>query len=196
MGAMNAAADLPADAGQGLSTRRLVLRRFTPQDLPWLSALYADPRVASQIGGVRSAEDTRILLEQRMLAYYEANPGLGVWMTCLRSSGEPVGMHLLNHIQGEALIQVGYALPAAHWNQGYATEMAVAVMRYGYERLGLTQIVAIANLDNLGSHKVLLKTGLERRADRSFPHPAYAKQGPLAYFESERAAWLARKLPQ
>ena len=188
---MNAVADQPADAGQGLSTRRLVLRRFTPQDLPWLTALYADPLVASQIGGVRGADDTRILLEQRMLAYYEANPGLGVWMTCLRGSGEPVGMHLLNHIQGETLIQVGYALATAHWNQGYATEMAVAVMRYGYERLGLRQIVAIANLDNLGSHKVLLKAGLERRADRGFPHPAYAKQGTLAYFESERAAWLA-----
>jgi len=188
---MNLGGPMPQDAGAGLQTARLVLRRFTSEDLAWLSALYADPRVASQIGGVRAAEETRSLLEQRILAYYTAHPGLGVWMTVRRDTSEPIGMHLLNHIQGETLIQVGYALLPPYWNQGYATEMAVAVLRYGYQQMGLPQIVAIASLDNTSSHRVLLKARLQRRGERSFPHPVYAKQGPLAFFESERAAWLA-----
>jgi hypothetical protein len=49
----------------------------------------------------------------------------------------------------------------------------------------------MANLDNVASQNVLRKIGLERRGERAFPHPAYAAEGPLAWFEREADAWLA-----
>jgi RimJ/RimL family protein N-acetyltransferase len=100
------------------------------------------------------------------------------------------GFQDLNHIQGEIDIQVGYALFTEFWGRGYATEMAVALLRYGYATLSLPQIVAITNLQNTASQRVLLKAGLERRGERAFAHPAYADQGPMAWFESEREAWM------
>ena len=185
------AAALPADAGDGLCSERLQLRRFTLADLPLLSELNADPEVMRHLGGAVDTDRTRAMLETRILKYYEENPGLGIWATQLRDSGECIGFHLLNHIQGESLIQVGYRLFPRYWGRGYATEMSVALLRYGYTQLGLRSIVAIADLDNLASQQVLLKSGLHRHGERSFPHPAYACYGPLAWFERDAQDWLA-----
>ena len=187
---------LPRDAGAGLTSRRLRLRRFTGEDFPWLAAAYADHEVARFIGGTKTVDECRALFEQRFLAYYDQHPGLGVWLTCKRDDGERIGFHLLNHIQGEPLVQVGYALLKPWWGCGYATEMCRALVHYGAASYGLRTVVAIANLDNHASHRVLLKSGLARKADRSFPHAAYAAQGALAYFERDAAEWLAEFAPK
>jgi [ribosomal protein S5]-alanine N-acetyltransferase len=181
----------PLDAGEGLRSERLVLRRFTMDDLPLLVELNSDPEVMRWLGGVRTAEQTAVMLRERIIAYYANNPNLGIWATQLRATGECIGMHLINHIQGEPLIQVGYRLFRKHWGQGYATEMTVALLEHGFRRLGLERISAITALENTASQHVLIKSGLPRLADRFFPHPAYAPFGPQAYFERSAQDWLA-----
>lgn len=189
------AVHLPADAGDGLSTARLVLRRYTEADLPQLIAMNADPAVMRHLGGVLTPEQSRAMYEQRIMAYYGQHPGFGIWVTSLRSTGEVIGMHCLNHIHGETLIQVGYRIIKAHWGQGYATEMARALLLYGYQQKHLDVITAITDLDHLASQRVLSNIGLKRGADRLFLHPNLVSGGPLAYFESHRADWLAAFAP-
>lgn len=173
-----------------LTTARLGLRRFTPGDRDWLVDLYADANVTRYLGGVSSPAQVDRMLTTRILDYYTTNPGLGIWMTIERASGARVGFHLLNNIQGESIIQVGFALLESCWGRGYATEMAAAVLRYGFADLGLPSVAGMASLQNLASQRVLTKIGLERRGERAFPHPAYAAEGPMAWFERERDAWL------
>jgi RimJ/RimL family protein N-acetyltransferase len=169
------------------------LRRFTPDDRDWLRELYADPDVTRYLGGVKSAAQTDELLASRILGYYDANPGLGIWMTVEKSTGRRLGFHLLNHIQGETIIQVGYSLAKPAWGRGVATEVALALLRYGFVDLGLPRIAGMASLGNLASQHVLVKIGLERRGERAFRHPAYAAEGPLAWFEREAGAWLEER---
>jgi RimJ/RimL family protein N-acetyltransferase len=178
-----------------LETERLALRRFSLDDLDTLARLNADPRATQYLGGVKDRAATEALLRARILEYYDQYPGLGIWATVERASGAAAGFHVLNHIQGETDIQVGYALFPEYWGRGYATEMAVALLRYGYATLGLPQINAITDRGNTASQRVLLKAGLERRGERAFAHPAYAASGPMAWFESRREAWLARADP-
>ena len=181
-----------ADPRYWLHTERCGLRRFTIEDRNWLRELYADPDVTRYLGGVKSAAQADDLLQTRILGYYEAHPGLGIWMTEERSTGTRLGFHLLNHIQGESIIQVGFTLTRPAWGRGFATEVASAILRYGFVDLALPRIAGMASLGNLASQHVLQKIGLERRGERSFPHPAYAGEGPLAWFERERDAWLSR----
>jgi len=176
-----------------LSTERLALRRMTQGDLDWLAALYSDEEVTRYLGGLKTREQVADMLRTRIIDYYDANPGLGMWMTLDRTTNEPVGFHLINNIQGETIIQIGYGLAKPAWGRGYATEMASALMRYAFEDLKLPRIAGIASLPNVASHRVLEKIGLERRGERSFPHPAYAAGGPLAWFEREADAWLAER---
>jgi hypothetical protein len=93
-----------------LTTERLTLRRFTPGDLDWFAELYSEPDVARFLGGVKSRAGAEERLNVRILQYYDEHPELGIWMTLERATGRRVGFHLLNHIRGESIIQVGYAL--------------------------------------------------------------------------------------
>jgi RimJ/RimL family protein N-acetyltransferase len=177
----------PRDA---LTTERLTLRRFTLDDIDLLDRLHSDPEVMRYVGGTKTRAQTEAVLNTRVLEYYERFPGLGMWATLERATGACIGTHLLNHIQGETYIQVGYVLFSQYWGRGYATEMSIAILRYGFQTLGLPEIDAITNLPNVASQRVLLKAGLERKGERSFAHPAYAASGPLAWFEAKAAPWL------
>ena len=140
-----------SDAGFWLTTERLGLRRFTLDDRDWLAELHSDVEVMRYLGGTKDPLQSEELLHSRILQYYQDHPGLGIWMTTERSTGTPVGFHLLNHIQGESFIQVGFALLKPAWGCGYGTEMAAAVLRYGFIGLALPHIVGMANLENRAS---------------------------------------------
>ena len=179
------------NADDTLTTERLFLRRFTAEDRELLYRLYGDEEVMRYAGGALTPEQCAKTMRERVLDYYDERPGLGVWATHERSTGDCVGVHLLNNIQGETHIQVGYLLFPAYWGKGYATEMCVRVLRYGFGTLVLPTIVAITNLDNVASQRVLVKAGLRRNGERAFAHPSYAKDGPLAWFEGDGPGWLA-----
>jgi len=182
-----------AGADYWLTSERLALRRFTLADLDWLAELYSDRDVTQYLGGVKDRAKAEELLNIRILQYYEEHPGLGVWMTVERATGTRLGFHLLNHIRGESIIQVGFTLVTRAWGRGFGTEMASAVMRYGFVDLKLPRIVGMANLQNHASQRVLLKIGLERNGERAFPHPDYASQGAMAWFERNAADWQAER---
>jgi [ribosomal protein S5]-alanine N-acetyltransferase len=175
----------------GLVTARLAFRRLTADDLDLLAALHGDPDVTRYLGGVKTREEAAELLRTRVLAYYDQHPGLGVWATLDRHTGDCLGVHVLNHIQGEDFIQVGFILRREAWGRGLATEGARALLDYGFTTLQLPQIVGITDLDNAASQRVLEKVGLHRRGERAFTHPAYHGHGPFAWFERDRAGWAA-----
>jgi [ribosomal protein S5]-alanine N-acetyltransferase len=174
-----------------LTSDRLALRRFTPDDIDWLADLYSDPDVTRYLGGVKDRAKSEELLRTRILQYYDEHPGLGIWMTVERDTGACLGFHLLNHIRGESVIQIGFTLVKSAWGKGFATEMAAAVLRYGFVDLKLPYIAGMASLQNYASQRVLLKIGLARRGERAFPHPDYASAGPMAWFDRDAVQWLA-----
>lgn len=177
------------DAGEGLATARLRLERFEARDLDLLDRLHSDPRVMRFMGGVMPREKTAAVLQERMLDYYPKHPGLGVWKTIERATDAFTGFHVLNHIRGAEHIQVGYSLLPGFWGRGYATEMARALLRYGFTELKLPRITAITELPHAVSQRVLLRCGLKRKGERIFP--AYANGAPMAWFEREAGDWLA-----
>jgi RimJ/RimL family protein N-acetyltransferase len=141
---------------------------------------------------VKSPAEIAAMLESRILRYYDRHPGFGIWLTVEKATGTRLGFHLLNNIQGESIIQIGYTLTKEAWGRGFATEVAFAVLHYGFVDLHVPRIVGMASLGNIASQRVLEKIGLERRGERAFSHPAYAAEGPLAWFERDAQGWLAQ----
>lgn len=175
-----------------LQTERLFIRRFQNDEFELLYRLHRDERVMRFAGGATSREATQKVWDERVVRYYDEHPGLGIWLTCERTTGEPVGVHLLNHLRGESLVQVGYLLYPEHWGRGYATEMAAAVVNYGFTEAELPEIVAITYLANLNSQHVLQKVGLKRHGERTLSHPGYEGRS-YAWFVAERQEWLQQR---
>lgn len=70
-----------------------------------------------------------------------------------------IGLHLKKqHDLGE----LGYWIGEPYWNQGYCTEAAREVIRYGFEELDLNRIQARYMTKNPASGRVMEKIGMQR----------------------------------
>lgn len=97
------------------------------------------------------------------MKYMEKHPTLGAFMAFSKISGEFVGLGVLMHLalnSNEERYEVGYRLPTKSWGQGYATEIALTLMHFGFDTLGLSEIYGTTNPENTTSEKVLMKCGL------------------------------------
>ena len=59
----------------------------------------------------------------------------------------------------------------AHWGNGYATEAAREALRFGFEEVGLDEIVSFTVPQNVRSRRVMERIGLMRDAAGDFDHP-------------------------
>ena len=148
----------PDAAPPVLATERLVLRRLTEADAPFILVLLNDPAWLEFIGdkGVRTHEDARNYLRNGPIAMYERE-GFGLFLVERRRDGIPMGMSGLIRRPSLADVDIGFAFLPDHRGQGYAHEAAAAVMAYGRDTLGLSRIVAIASPANARSAALLEK---------------------------------------
>ena len=144
-----------------LETERLTLRQFTTDDAAFILELLNEPAFIQNIAdrGVRTLADARAYIQQGPIASY-ARFGFGLWRAGLKASDAPIGMCGL--IKRDVLpdVDIGYALLERHRGQGYAYELASAVLDYGRRVLNIERIIAITAPDNMASVRVLEKLGL------------------------------------
>lgn len=58
--------------------------------------------------------------------------------------------------------EIGYFLLPEFWGRGYATEIAKALIDVSFNRLGLHQIHATCNANNLNSEHIMIKAGMKK----------------------------------
>lgn len=143
-----------------LQTGRLLIREFTPADEACVVALYSDARVTRHLlyGPVDedSAKSHLAAVIRRQHAARRDTWELGVE---LADSGQLVGAcDLMLHSSSEA--EVGYVVAHGAWGQGYATEVATALIRSAFEDLGVERVLSTVEVSNSRSLKVLDKAGL------------------------------------
>jgi ribosomal-protein-alanine N-acetyltransferase len=146
------------------TTARLILRPFSAQDADALHGILHEEGVLRYFP--RPAPPPRERVEQFIadqLRRWERD-GFGLWAAELRATQMLAGWVGLQNLPETQEVEVGYLLGKAHWGQGLATEAAMASLRYGFEILGLRQIVAIVHRENLASQHVAQKLGM--RCDR------------------------------
>jgi RimJ/RimL family protein N-acetyltransferase len=130
-------------------------------DLDTLVAWRADEEVSKYLG--TAEQHTREKVEERLSFYlscYEKY-GFGVSGVMQKSDGKLIGWSGLQPLENSGEIEVGYAFDKPYWRQGFATEIASAWLRYGFEQAGLQRIVAVAVPENTGSRRVMEKLGMK-----------------------------------
>ena len=143
-----------------IETERLLMRPPTRDDLPALIRLRSDEDVSRYLGGREM--QTPELLDKRLDFYISCHARYGFAMGALisKADGEMIGWGGLQPLEETGEIEVGYSFAKAHWGRGYATEMAAAWLRYGFETANLARIVAVAAPENTASRRVMEKLGM------------------------------------
>ncbi|MFB0627061.1 GNAT family N-acetyltransferase [Streptomyces sp. AB3(2024)] len=162
-----------------LRTDRLVLRRWRESDLePW-AAMNADPEVREHLGGLLTRQQSDAVVAG-MRADFDAR-GFGWWALEARETGEFLGRAGLDTVDGGlpfAGVDVGWRLVRSAWGNGYATEAARACLAFGFETLGLPEIIATTTVRNLRSQAVMRRIGMTRDPADDFEDPS-VPEGPL-----------------
>ncbi|MCL7457521.1 GNAT family N-acetyltransferase [Micromonospora echinofusca] len=147
-----------------LSTPRLVLREFTPDDADLLVELDDDPEVMRYLTGGRPTppEAVRERVLPRILAHYRRAPGLGWWAAQDRRSGAFLGWFEFRPTRdGDAReVELGYRLRRDAWGAGLATEGCRALIDKGFAELGVRRVTANTMTVNAASRRVMEKSGL------------------------------------
>ncbi len=145
-----------------LETARLLLRHLEPADLDDLFALYRDPEIRRYFPeGTLTYAETKEELDW-FLNGHPHHPQLGLWATIDKTTGEFIGRCGLLPwtIEERAEVEVAYLLAKPYWGQGLATEVAQALVAYGFEQLGLTRLICMMYPENKASVRVAQKMGM------------------------------------
>ncbi len=141
-----------------IETARLRLRMFSLEDLDNLAELFSDPDVMRYVGngkpvGREEAEKALLSIIQHWRRH-----GFGRWAIEDKETREFIGYGGLRSLFG--MPEVVYHFAKAHWGKGFATELARASLKYGFEEHGFDRIVAIAKPENVASIHVMEKLGM------------------------------------
>ncbi len=162
-------------------TARLILRVFEKRDLNALSAINQDPDVMKYFPGLESLQQTHDAIF-RIIEHHKSF-GYSFYAVELRSTHEMIGFVGLKYTNFEAhftpAVEIGWRISSAHWNKGYATEAAKAVIHYAFTILNMSEIVSFTVESNLASRRIMEKIGMNYNASDDFDHPKLTDDSPL-----------------
>ena len=145
-------------------TERLILREIEYTDEIDLFEMDSDPDVHQFIdqNPVKSIAEITEVINMLKLQYQEN--GVARWAVVDKITMKCIGWSGLKFFKTELnnhshFYELGYRLKKKHWGKGFATEAAIAVLNYGFEKLQLKTIYAITDPENRNSKKVLTKLG-------------------------------------
>ncbi len=175
-----------------LRTERLLLRAWRDSDLPAFAELNVDPVVMEHFPSTLTREQsdrTAGIIRQRM-----EEQGWGLWAVEVPGVNDFVGFVGLNpgdEALGRPCIEVGWRLARAWWGRGYASEGAVAAVRFAFDELALDEVVSFTIPANVRSQRVMQRIGLAYAGE--FDHARLAPEGhPMTrhvLYRAERGRW-------
>ena len=141
-----------------LETERLILRKFTENDLEALYQIYRDPDVNRFLPWfpLQSMDEARKFFEDRYASLY-AEPQAYAYAICLKRGNRPIGHVKVDMAEPH---DFGYGLRAEFWHQGIATEAGRAVTAQ-VKRDGLPYITATHDVNNPRSGGVMRQIGMK-----------------------------------
>lgn len=182
-----------------LATERLVIRNWENRDRALFHRINSDPEVMRFFPSRRNRAEADSLLDR--LSASIADRGYGFTAIEQRETGECLGFAGLSDVDLEpqvaaGSVEIGWRLAPEHWGHGYASEAAGELLRFGFETLGLEEIVSFAVFDNFRSIAVMRRIGMTPDPQRDFDHPRVPDDQPLlkrhVFHCITRAAWRAR----
>lgn len=143
-----------------IETQRLILRKFTENDLMSLLELLSDAEVNTFLPWfpLKTKAEAMVFLERDYISYY-SKPSAYRYAICLKGDSKPIGYVVLSDNESHDL---GYGLKKEFWHRGIATEAATSIIeRVG--KAGYLYITATHDVKNPHSGEVMKKLGMTYR---------------------------------
>lgn len=144
-----------------LESKRLYYLQWEPKDFDILKDTLGNPKVCQYLPGKNKKSDEEI---QKWLDFYvnSFNDDLGnkIYKIILKETGEVIGYGGLGYVKEFDQIEIMYGFDQKHWGLGYATEVSQKLKEFA-KSIGIRFLIALSDINNEPSRKVLLKTGFK-----------------------------------
>jgi RimJ/RimL family protein N-acetyltransferase len=169
------------ERGPTIATKRLLLRPWQDVDREPFARLNADPGVMTYFLRPLDRSESDAFVD-RIEGHFQRH-GFGFWAVEAPGVAPFVGLVGLAIPSFEAhftpCVEIGWRLAPEHWGLGYATEAARAALGFGFETLGLSEIVAFTVPANQRSRAVMERLGMTHTPADDFLHPMLPAGHPL-----------------
>lgn len=151
-----------------VTTERLELARFVPEDTDALVPVFAQPAVWQFPYGMGMDAGWTAGFVARAIEHWDRF-GFGLWVVRTRGEGRAIGYlglsmpaFLCELVGAERMpaVEVGWRLDPGHWGQGYATEGATAALQEAFSTLRLTEVCSAPQSINPPSARVAQRIGM------------------------------------
>lgn len=143
----------------------MLVRPWTVDDAEAAFRIYSHPEVTRFLGGGGDPVESVEAQLAKILGWIERDknlrPDLGFWAMDDKELGYPIGSVILRPLPNDTKVEVGWHLGVDHWGTGYATEAARGAIEHGFSTVGLAEIYAIVQPENLRSVRVAERLGME-----------------------------------
>lgn len=141
-----------------LETERLILRKFTKDDLDALFLILKAEEVNKFLPWypMKNLEETKRFYEERYAAKYD-EPQAYAYAICLKSDNYPIGYIKVDMNDSYDL---GYGLRKEFWHKGIVSEAAQALVEQ-LKKDGIPYITATHDINNSRSGGVMKRIGME-----------------------------------
>jgi RimJ/RimL family protein N-acetyltransferase len=161
-----------------LRTERLLLRQWRDDDRAPFAALNADPVVMEHFPATMTREASDAFVDFNVATLAER--GWGLWAVEVADTGAFVGFVGLSEPRFEAhfmpAVEIGWRLARDAWGHGYATEAARSALAYGFDELGLDDVVSFTTVENHRSRRVMARIGMTHDPADDFDHPRVTEE--------------------
>lgn len=138
-------------------TERLRIRPLVPGDWQAVHAYTSDAGVMTYLPeGQMTEEQTRQFIAEHMSEDARA------YAVELRAEDRVIGHILFHPWYAPHIYEIGWVLHPRYHGQGYTTEAAAALLRYGFESLRVHRVIATCQPENTPSWRVMEKLGMRR----------------------------------
>ena len=155
-----------------LHTQRLHLRPWRDSDREPFALLNEDPEVMAHFPSLQGREASNASIDSWQSQF--AARGWSNWAAEFVETGQFIGFVGLTVprrvLPFSPCVEIGWRLAREFWGQGLASEAASEVLRAGFERIGLAEIVSFTAVTNVRSRAVMERIGM-RDAREDFEHP-------------------------
>ena len=149
-----------------IETARLRLRVFRHDDLDDLATMFSDPQVMRYVADGKPADREVAHKALTSVIDHWRRHRFGRWAVEDKETHQFLGYGGLRSLLGTP--EVVYHFATLHWGKGFATELAHASLRFGFEEHQFERIVAIAKPDNAASIHVMEKLGMQYEMHTSY----------------------------
>lgn len=144
-----------------LESKRLYYLKWEAKDFDLLKDTLGNPKVCQYLPGKNNKTDEEI---QKWLDFYvnSFNDDLGnkIYKIIQKDTGEVIGYGGLGYVKEFNQIEIMYGFSQKYWGLGYATEVSQRLKDLA-QSLGITFLIALSDINNEASKKVLIKTGFK-----------------------------------